>query len=166
MPRAKLSLAGAKLRDQINKKYPNRKKDSDGWIGDKKHVTQKSDHNPDPKNGIVRAVDIDADLAKNVDSWELAEAIRLAAKNGDKRISYIIHNKKIASGSIGFWIWRPYKGTNPHFSHIHISFTKLGDNDNKPFNIEFPVAKTDIKLNKQEIKKLCPDCKKLIQQLL
>jgi predicted ATP-dependent protease len=168
MPRAQLSKAGAKLRDQINKEYPKRKKDSDGWIGDKKHVTQKSDHNPDPKTGIVRALDIDADLAKNVDSWELAEAIRQAAKNGDKRISYIIHKGKIANGSIGLWIWRAYKGQNPHNTHLHVSFTKTGDTDGKAFEINFPKPKT--KQEKIEAKPakqtLCPNCTILIKKLM
>jgi len=168
MPRAQLSKAGAKLRNQINKTYPNRKKDSDGWIGDIKHVTQKSDHNPDPKTGIVRALDIDADLAKNVDSWELAEAIRAAAKAGDKRISYIIHKGKIANGSIGFWIWRAYKGQNPHHTHLHISFSKAGDEDGKAFNIVFPKAKIEQKATKAEPKgeKLCSRCTKIIQKII
>ncbi len=28
-----------------------------------------------------------------------------------------------------------YKGINPHKRHIHISFTKLGDKDSRPFDI-------------------------------
>ena len=136
----KLSAAGSKLREQINKTYPARDKATDGWIGNVRHQKTKSDHNPDAKTGIVRALDIDADLAKGVDSWELAEAIRQSAKAGDKRLSYIIHNQKIASASLG-WVWRPYSGSNPHISHIHVSFKPSGDLDRKPFKIEWPKAK-------------------------
>jgi len=139
----RLCVAGIKLRDQINKQYPQRDKASDGWIGNAKHKNTKSDHNPDAK-GIVRALDIDAGLGKGVDSWELAESLRSAAKNGDKRISYIIHKKKIASKTLG-WKWRPYVGQNPHTSHIHISFTEEGDSNKKAFDIVFPQKKKEEK---------------------
>jgi hypothetical protein len=142
----RLCVAGIKLRDQINKAYPQRDKASDGWIGDSRHVKTKSDHNPD-KNGIVRALDIDSNLSKGADSWDLAESLRVAAKNGDKRISYIIHKKKIASKTLN-WKWRPYVGNNPHLSHIHISFTELGDTDKKLFDIKIKEVK--------EIKKSTP----------
>lgn len=133
----KLSAAGSKLREQINRTYPNRDKASDGWIGDAKHRAGKSDHNPDSKTGIVRAIDIDADLGKGIDSWAVAEAIRQAAKAGDKRLSYIIHNKRIASATFG-WVWRPYIGQNPHYTHIHVSFKPSGDGDRKGFKIDWP----------------------------
>ena len=63
----------------------------------------------------------------------LADQIRLCAKT-DKRISYVIHNGVIASKILNFK-WRKYKGFNKHTKHIHISFTKLGDKDFKPFDI-------------------------------
>jgi hypothetical protein len=131
----KISAAAGKLRDQVNRKYPNRKKDSDGWIGDARHRATKSDHNPDPKTGFVRALDIDSDLG--ADSWDVANALRAAAKK-DKRISYIIHRKKIASRKLG-WAWRPYTGSNPHTSHIHVSFAPAGDTDKTKFEVEWPV---------------------------
>lgn len=148
----KLSEAGNTLRNQINKKYPKRKKESDGWIGDAKHKNTKSDHNPDIKTGYVRAIDVDSDLG--IDSWLLADEIRKTAIT-DKRIKYVIHNKKIASLK-SKWKWEVYKGKNPHTSHIHISFTELGDQDKSKFNIIFPdvvnkkvktTSKTDLKSN-------------------
>lgn len=161
---ARLCAAGVKLRSQINKKYPNRDKASDGWIGDAKHQKTKSDHNPD-KNGIVRALDIDADLGKGISSFDLADQLRLLAKNGEKRISYIIHNKKIAS-SILNWRWRNYTGSNPHLSHIHISFTSKGDIDGSAFDIN--IQKTDTLDNvlntinaKKELEKLLAEKKTL-----
>jgi hypothetical protein len=135
----RLCAAGVKLRTQINKFYPKRDKASDGWIGDARHTKTKSDHNPDKKTGVVRALDIDSNLGKDIDSMELAESLRLLAKGGEKRIAYIIHNKKIASTLLG-WAWRPYLGSNPHLSHIHVSFSPLGDADGKAFGVK-PIEK-------------------------
>jgi hypothetical protein len=135
MPKPRLSNAAEQLRSEINTKYPNRDKRSDGWIGDTAHNARKSDHNPD-KQGWVRAIDIDADLLKgsSKESWLLAEQIKTIAYKGDKRISYVIHQHRIAS-PLKNWAWRVYKGSNPHVSHIHISFTKSGDLNGKVFGI-------------------------------
>ena len=134
MPKPKLSKAAEQLRKEVNLKYPKRDKRSDGWLGDKAHSKRKSDHNPDAQ-GWVRAIDIDADLNKsNKASWELAEAIKAKAVNGDKRISYIIHQGRIASSRLN-WKWRVYKGSNPHVTHLHVSFTKAGDLNGKAFGI-------------------------------
>lgn len=133
-----LCKAGQQLREQIDDSYPDRDRTSDGWIGDTRHQARASasDHNPDA-NGIVRAIDIDRDLsgkAKPDLMPDLADQIRLAAKRGDKRISYIIFAGRIASSRMG-WRWRKYRGLNPHDKHCHISFTKQGDSDDSFFNI-------------------------------
>lgn len=135
MSKPKLSKAAEQLRSEINAKYPKRDKRSDGWIGDTAHNARKSDHNPD-KQGWVRAIDIDSDLVKgsSKESWLLAEQIKTIAYKGDKRISYVIHQHRIAS-PLKNWAWRVYKGSNPHVSHIHISFTKSGDLNGKVFGI-------------------------------
>ncbi len=130
-----LCKAGKQLREQIDDSYPDRDRTSDGWIGNRAHQNRPSDHNPDAK-GIVRAIDIDRDLAgkKKPDLMpDLADQIRHAAKS-DKRIAYIIFNGKIASSRMG-WRWRKYSGINPHDHHCHISFTKQGDSDDSFFNI-------------------------------
>jgi hypothetical protein len=129
----KLCAAGVQLRDQVDTWYPDRRTTSDGWIGDARHSATRSDHNPD-EFGIVRAIDIDSRLDSSEQfSIYLADQIRVCAKT-DKRISYIIHNGFIASKIMGFK-WRRYRGINPHKRHIHISFTKAGDKDGKPFDI-------------------------------
>ncbi len=87
--------------------YMDRDRKSDGWLGDTRHSVRKSDHNPD-KNGIVRALDIDADLgAHKEEAYALVEKIRKCAKRGDKRIKYIIYDGKIMSPILG-WKRRKY----------------------------------------------------------
>lgn len=131
----KLCAAGIQLREQINTEYPERDKRSDGWIADARHLAKgNSDHIP--LNGIVRAIDVDSDLnAHKEEVFALVEKIRKCAKNGDKRIKYIIHNKRICSPTLN-WKWRKYRGANPHISHFHCSFTTLGDDNGKPFDLE------------------------------
>jgi len=95
----KLSKAAEKLRTQVNRAYPDRDKTSDGWLGDAAHSLRPSDHNPSQPLGIVRAIDIDRDLsgaAKPDIMPYLADQIRICAKK-DKRIKYIIFDRKIAS---------------------------------------------------------------------
>ena len=132
---AKLCKAGQQLREQIDDDYPDRDRKSDGWIADARHMAKgTSDHIP--QNGIVRALDIDADLnAHREEAYALVEKIRKCAKRGDKRIKYIIYDGKIMSPIMN-WKRRKYRGANPHRSHFHISFTTLGDNDGKWFNLE------------------------------
>jgi hypothetical protein len=132
----KLCKAGQQLRLQVDDSYPDRDKSSDGWLGDTSHKARRSDHNPDAK-GIVRAIDIDRDLsgkAKPDLMPYLADQIRVCAKRGDKRISYIIFAGRIASSRMG-WRWRKYRGINPHNTHCHISFSPKGDTDGSFFFI-------------------------------
>lgn len=132
---AKLCKAGQQLRLQVDDTYGDRDRSSDGWVGDLRHSSRPSDHNPDAK-GIVRAIDIDRDLsgkAKPDLMPDLADQIRLCAKS-DKRISYIIFNHKICSAK-SLWRWVSYSGINPHTKHCHVSFTKKGDADGSFFNI-------------------------------
>ena len=133
----RLSKSAIQLREQIDDVFPGRDTTSDGWIGDLRHSSRKSDHNPDGE-GWVRAVDIDRDLngkGRKPDVMpDLVDQIRLCAKSGDKRIAYIIFAGKIASPRAA-WRWRTYDGVNQHDHHAHISFTTKGDEDSKPFNI-------------------------------
>ena len=131
----KLCKAGQQLRLQVDDTFYGRDRSSDGWVGDSRHSTRPSDHNPD-EQGIVRAIDIDRDLsgkAKPDLMPDLADQIRNAAKS-DPRVAYIIFDGKIASGK-SLWRWITYKGINPHRHHCHVSFTKKGDADGSFFNI-------------------------------
>ena len=137
-----LCKAGQQLREQIDDSFPDRDRKSDGWIGDARHQRAgTSDHLPDPTNGFVRAIDVDKDLDTLPSTGAyLADQIRLCAKAGDKRISYVIYAGKIASSKKA-WSWRAYDGINRHDHHIHISFTKEGDQNGRWFDIPMLGAK-------------------------
>ena len=133
----RLAQALVALRDQLNALSPNRSKISDGSIGNTEHAARKSDHNPDAK-GIVHAIDITHDPAHGIDSEKLAQAL-LASQ--DKRLKYVISNRKIASGADGPepWMWRPYTGANPHNHHCHVSVTDAGADNSSPWRLELDV---------------------------
>jgi hypothetical protein len=131
----RLSKAAVQLREQFDDCFGDRDRTSDGWIGDSRHSTRKSDHNPD-EQGWVRAIDIDRDLSgrpKPDIMPDVADQLRTLAKS-DKRISYLIFDGKIASPR-SLWRWRKYKGINQHRTHLHVSFTRKGDQDNSFFNV-------------------------------
>lgn len=116
-----------KLKQQVNQKWPGRKKGSDGTIGNDEHARRgrSSDHNPwvkDGTMGVVTAMDITHDPAGGCDAGQLAETIR---GTRDRRVKYIIWNRKISNSSPQSgqpaWAWRRYGGTNPHDKHVHIS---------------------------------------------
>jgi hypothetical protein len=126
------------MRDQINRRWPNRDKRSDGVLGDAAHAARQSDHNPDSR-GYVHALDIDEDLrgSKDDNVW-LADQIIANARmrrSGSNRLKYVVYEDKIASGTHAnhFWTWR---GDNyGHTIHMHISFTTQGETDATPFGI-------------------------------
>lgn len=113
------------LREQVNLMAPNRRKKSDGTIGDAAHASRASDHNPwvrDGGVGVVTAMDITHDAPGGCDAGALADAL-LASR--DPRIKYVIFNRRIAShlqkGAAAPFEWRPYGGSNPHTHHVHVS---------------------------------------------
>lgn len=136
-----LCAAGVTLRNQINRKWPKRDKRSDGWIGDASHQAVASDHNPDwSAGGVVRAIDIDADLIPKAGNHKaaetLAEELRVLARDHERtRISYVIFQKRIASERENF-AWRSYTGLNAHDHHIHVSFKPNGDKGGKKFDLK------------------------------
>lgn len=111
------------LRDQVNARWPHRNKENDGTIGDSSHQSRSSDHNPwvkDGKMGVVTAMDITNDPKSGCDAGAIAEALK---QSRDKRIKYIISNRRICAGVDGPspWTWRKYTGSNPHDHHFHLS---------------------------------------------
>lgn len=143
-PRPRLCAAGITLRDQVNKKWPNRDKASDGWIGDSKHQANQgwgtngkgSYHNPDP-NGIVHAIDLDEDFfgkgKGEKTAMQFAEELATYCRQGKDggRIAHIVYEDKVASGTAQNWHFRGSGYGHRH--HIHISFTNKADNDGAKF---------------------------------
>lgn len=112
------------LREQVNTRFPDRSRASDGSIGDAEHATRNSDHNPwvkdDKGQPVVTAIDITHDPIHGFDSYAFADMLM---KNRDPRIKYVISNRRIGSGNGGPspWTWRKYNGSSPHDHHVHIS---------------------------------------------
>lgn len=116
------------LRDEANRRWPNRDRTSDGSVGDVSHQARSSDHNPDwnapgARRGIVRAYDLDEDLdGDRTDRGpELAAWVNHLVATRDPRVAYIIYEGRIVSSSIAPWTWRPYSGVNAHRKHVHVS---------------------------------------------
>ena len=110
-----------RLLEQVNQMAPGRNKASDGAIGDPRHQSRSSDHNPwviDRGIGVVTARDITHDPKNGCDAQKIADLI-VAAK--DPRVKYVIWNRQICSSQNQPWKWRRYTGTNPHTKHVHIS---------------------------------------------
>lgn len=128
------------LLTQINRLAPNRSKASDGWIGDVKHMSRHSDHNPEP-DGTVDARDFTNDPNGGLDTQKLCDAI---AASKDPRVSYMICNGKIMAGRKGPkpWVWRKYNGSNGHYHHAHISVLDDGQDDKTPWSIEAAFKKS------------------------
>lgn len=123
------------LRAQINSKWPNRNKASDGTIGDARHASQNSDHNAwiKDKNGqpVVTAFDVTHDPANGVDCTVLAGEVIT-----DPRVKYVIWDGRIWNITVASK-WRKYTGSNPHTKHMHISVSKEQDlyDNKKPWGI-------------------------------
>jgi len=116
MPDYYLAPSLVALRTEINRRWPKRDTESDGWIGNASHAARQSDHNPDyGAGGVVRAIDVDKDGISVPDL--------LGAVVRDSRVAYVIWNRRIASATDDGipWDWEPYDGTNAHEHHVHVS---------------------------------------------
>ncbi|WP_205669992.1 peptidoglycan-binding protein [Amycolatopsis sp. CFH S0078] len=139
----RLAYALIDLRNEVNTRWPNRDKTSDGTIGDAAHASRSSDHNPwvidRTGMGVVRAIDIDKD---GIDAAWLAEYLRQRGRTGhdgrtgDHRLTnggYVIYNRRITNED--FSGWHAYTGSNPHTSHVHVSFSRTNYDDRAGWGI-------------------------------
>lgn len=129
--------AGKAMFRDANAIAPNRKKTSDGSVGDTSHQARPSDHNPDRRSnppGAVRATDVTHDPPGG---WDAHARIRQCIARRDRRIKYVISQRKIISyypvGSYPAWAERPYGGSNGHFAHAHTSYRTDTANDDSPW---------------------------------
>lgn len=109
------------LRAEVDQRWPDRDKSSDGTIGDPAHSVSKSEHNPvghpfGPAYGTAGAVHAMDITARGIEVDEV-----LAGLIGDQRVWYVIYDRKIWSKNYGPWDERFYTGSNPHTTHIHVS---------------------------------------------
>lgn len=129
------------LRAQFNQRYPNRSTASDGGIGDAAHATRDSDHNPwvgPARDGrmLVTARDFTHDPGSGMDIDRITDEL---AASRDPRIKYLIANGLILDSRPGNnpWKWMPYRGSNAHTKHFHLSVHSsiaLAD-DARPWNL-------------------------------
>lgn len=137
------------LRGEFNEVGPRRDKASDGWLGDRAHALNSSDHNPDEsgRTPYEDADNVDEVHGLDVDdtgpwgngfSFDVGvELIRLRHQRGeDDRLQNIIRNGRIASRSWG-WTWRTYSGSNGHYEHGHFSarYTTAQERDVSPWGL-------------------------------
>lgn len=126
MPAAYEAPSLRRLRDTADFLWPNRDRRSDGWIGDADHQTRTSDHNKDPKTGVVRARDLDTD---GINKYRVLAALMTRAG-----MRYVIHDGRIYRAADQ---WRPrrYEGSNPHPGHVHgsLEHTVAAENNAAPY---------------------------------
>jgi hypothetical protein len=118
-------------RADVDARWPNRVRKSDGWIGDAKHRAGKSDHNP-ASSGVVRATDT------TVEGIDPNEYVAACCRHPATR--YVIYNRVIRHRSDNF-APRRYTGDNPHTSHIHrsIDATSAAEQDTTPLDLGVPL---------------------------
>lgn len=122
-----LNRALSNFRNEVNARWPNRDKTSDGTIGDTAHQATNSDHNPDG-DGSVDAWDMD------VDGVDVQACINAAIQH--ESIQYIIYNRRITSRSWGLGSWRDYTGSNPHDKHVHFNTRSSHEASTKPWFVQ------------------------------
>ena len=127
----------AQLRREINTRWPNRDKTSDGTIGDAAHSARASDHNPNSR-GSVNAIDIDED---GIDAWGL-----IALLVTDPRVYYVIYEGRIWQRKHGF-APRPYTGINQHRKHVHVSIIQsvAAEQNTTPWSVAKIGASSSVK---------------------
>lgn len=114
------------LRDQINARYPNRSKASDGTIGDAAHAAtgSDSDHNPwvvIDGQPYVTAMDVTHDPVNGIDIDKFSDELQVLCRDGgERRVKYVIANGLLMDTRPQF---QPYQWTQSsgHDHHVHIS---------------------------------------------
>ena len=99
------------LRNEIDARWPGRKRYRDGWYR-KRGVGMKSEHWPDWK-GAVHALDI---TREGVDPYAIIDA----GRRTPEACWYMIYSRTLYSHTYG-WKPRYIVSDGPHLDHIHVS---------------------------------------------
>lgn len=129
---------------------------ADGTVASAGHdaANPTSDHRPNPYTGpgTVRAVDI----GENGDEGPTIFTALLNSR--DPRIKYAIHNGQIFASyttpTRPAWTLGTYTGSNPHFTHVHVSTVAAQDANGKPWNLNLQPGDDDMEVIKA-IQKQC-----------
>lgn len=114
-----LSPSLAALRAEVNKRWPNRDRSSDGAIGDARHQARTNSHNPARYPGGPSVGTPGAVHALDVTARGIEVGVLLDAVVGDHRVWYVIHDGQIWSRTTN-WVPRRHLG-DPHTTHVHIN---------------------------------------------
>lgn len=130
------------LREQVNRRWPDRDKKSDGSIGDFAHSLGSSGHNPDDTAGSKPAWSGDPDSKREVRAWDMDNDLREEGTDAQQIVDhirrlpdvatvlrYMIYNRKIYHVRDMF---EPvaYTGPSPHTEHIHFEGAWMQAADN------------------------------------
>jgi hypothetical protein len=108
----RLARSLATLRNEVRTLHPGTRVDT---IGDADHAGSASDHNPNAAE-VVCAADFFAD--RGLKLGDFAEHLR---RTNHRAVKYVIYNRRLWSKTRAGEGWRPYNGSNPHTSHVHVS---------------------------------------------
>lgn len=120
-------------RDQMNARFPNRSKASDGTIGDTSHQASSSSHNPDLTGNPefrdgdnldeVRAIDFTTEL--NDPSVTMEQVVQTWIERCRAGlmpwVRYIIFRRRIWHKYRNNYETRDYTGSDPHTGHVHVT---------------------------------------------
>lgn len=118
-----------------------------GTIGDAAHASRDSDHNPEKAGplpgqtaGEVDAADFMA--GRGVTGGDLDQLFDGLARSRDPRILYVIHDRVIVSSVVQPWVRRPYRGSDPHTGHVHLSVNDRYRDNTSDWHWEALMART------------------------
>lgn len=118
MARAYLAPSLDRLFGEINSRWPNRDRRTDGWY----NPTSGSYGHTRQERGLVHAIDVDSDGING--DWIVKSIYK-----GGNVLWYVIWNRRIYSRNTGFRS-EAYYGVSPHTDHLHIEVmhTPTGEN--------------------------------------
>lgn len=131
-PWGRLAPSLVTMVNEADRIAPNRRRTSDGSLGDTAHAARASFHNP--QGGYVDALDLSHDPANGFDAHKRARAV-VARK--DVRLDHVISNRQIWSVARPYW--RAYTGSNPHTMHAHFA-VKRNTTGRKPTGLWWPAT--------------------------